>query len=71
MNCIIMKRIKKLTLGRSCYFLAILFFFALFANQSYDAFRKFTMGKTGYHSDVVVILNSYLKQQAPPGHGSD
>ena len=65
MHCIITKRIKKLTLGRSCYFLAVLIFFALFVNQSYDAFRKFTMGNTGHHTDVRVIVNRYLKHRKP------
>ena len=55
---------KKLSLRRSFYFLAVLCFFALFSKQSYEAFRKFTSGRTGYQSDWLVnIFLSFFNTQ--------
>ena len=53
---IIMKSVKNLFSRKSCYVFTVLFFFALFANQSYVSLRKFTIGRTRYQTDYRVNI---------------
>ena len=48
---------KRLDFRKLCYILAVLCFVSLFVKQSYDAVKKFTSGKTGYHVDLKVYKN--------------